>query len=257
MRMKKLFAIVVVLIAVVSMLAGCRSASTDNASDTKKKYVIVTEIAYPPFVFTNANQELVGIDVEIFDAIAKDQGIEYEFNTLSFSASMVAVQSGQADGIICATTITDARKKMFDFSDPYYDSKVAMGVAKGANMKSFEDLRGKKVAVKTGTNAADYAKSLAKDFDFNVVDFEDSAPMYQDVITGNTAACFEDYPVIAYNIQQGMELEISEWAQGGGAQYGFAVAKGRNKELIEMFNAGLANIKEDGTYQKVIDKYLK
>ena len=62
------------------------------------------------------------------------------------------------------------------------------------DIKSFEDLAGKKVAVKTATNGADFAKSIADQYGFTVVEFKDSPTMYQDVIAGNTAACFEDYP---------------------------------------------------------------
>ena len=81
--------------------------------------------------------------------------------------------------------------------------------------------------------------------------------MYQDVIAGNTAACFEDYPVMAYNIQQGAGLEMPEGMTAAGTQYGFAVAKGQNAELLEKFNAGLANIIENGKFQEIVDTYTK
>ena len=154
-------------------------------------------------------------------------------------------------------SITDERKQSFDFSEPYFDADVTMAVAKGSDIKSYEDLAGKTVAVKTATNGADFAKSIADEYGFTVVEFKDSPTMYQDVIAGNTAACFEDYPVMAYNIQQGAELEMPEGATAAGTQYGFAVAKGQNAELLEKFNAGFANIKENGKFQEIVDTYTK
>lgn len=260
MNFKKLFVSAAAFAAAASMLAGCGStATTDNANGESgsKKYVVATDTAFPPFEFTDANQDFVGIDVELLDAIAKDQGFEYELNSLGFDAALAAVQSGQADGVIAGASITDERKEIFDFSDPYYEADVTMAVAPGSDIKTFEDLKDKNVAVKTGTNGADYAKSIATDLNLTLTEFKDSPTMYQDVITGNTVACFEDYPVMAYNVQQGAQLEIPEGALAAGSEYGFAVAKGKNAELIEMFNTGLANIKENGTYQEIIDKYTK
>ena len=85
-------------------------------------------------------------------------------------------------------SITDERKETFDFSDPYFDADVTMAVAAGSGITSYEDLAGKTVAVKTATNGADYAKSIADQYGFTVVEFKDSPTMYQDVIAGNTAA---------------------------------------------------------------------
>ncbi|MCI5712995.1 MAG: transporter substrate-binding domain-containing protein, partial [Lachnospiraceae bacterium] len=99
---------------------------TDAAKkDTSgKKYVIATDTVFAPFEFTNAEGDFVGIDVDILDAIAKDQGFEYELQSLGFDAALVAVQSGQADGVIAGMSITDERKETFDFSEAYYDADV-------------------------------------------------------------------------------------------------------------------------------------
>ena len=154
-------------------------------------------------------------------------------------------------------SITDERKQTFDFSEPYFDADVTMAVAAGSDIKSYEDLAGQKVAVKTATNGATYAKSIADEYGFTVVEFKDSPTMYQDVIAGNTVACFEDEPVMAYNIQQGAQMEMPEGMTAAGTQYGFAVAKGQNAELLEKFSTGLANIIENGKYQEIVDSYTK
>ena len=275
---KRMMAICLTLGMTASMLAGCGSSTGNDSSNTSsaakeetsatesgntassasgKKYVIATDTVFAPFEFTDESGAFVGIDVDLLDAIAKDQGFEYELQSLGFDAALVAVQSGQADGVIAGMSITDERKETFDFSDAYYDADVTMAVAAGSSIASYDDLNGKKVAVKTATNGSDYAKSIADQYGFDIVEFKDSPTMYQDVITGNTVACFEDYPVMAYNIKQGAGMEMPEGTTAAGSSYGFAVQKGQNAELLEMLNKGLADIKANGTYQEIVDKYTK
>ncbi|MDY4082544.1 MAG: transporter substrate-binding domain-containing protein [Candidatus Metalachnospira sp.] len=266
---KKLLSLSLVAVMALGVLAGCSSSGSTEKEGEKQetegegteaageKYIIATDTVFPPFEFTNEEGNFVGIDVDIINAIAEDQGIEVEIQSLGFDAALLAVQSGQADGVIAGMSITDERKQTFDFSEPYFDADVTMAVAAGSEIKSYEDLAGKTVAVKTATNGAAYAKSIADEYGFTVVEFKDSPTMYQDVIAGNTAACFEDYPVMAYNIQQGAGLEMPEGMTAAGTQYGFAVAKGQNAELLEKFNAGLANIIENGKFQEIVDTYTK
>ena len=118
------------------------------------------------------------------------------------------------------------------------------------------DLKGKKVAAKTGTQGADCAESLKDKYGFDITYFDDSATMYQDVKTGNTVACFEDQPVMAYGVSQGNGLEIvAEEKDNFSTPYGFAVLKGQNADLLKMFNEGLKNIKANGTYDEIFAKY--
>ena len=212
---------------------------------------------FAPFEFNDASNNFVGIDVDLLAAIAEDQGFTYELQPLGFDAALLAVESGQADGVIAGMSITEERKEKFDFSDSYYDAGVTMAVAKGSEIASYEDLSGQKVAVKTGTNGSAFAKSIAEEYGFEIVEFSDSPTMYQDVITGNTVACFEDYPVMAYNIQQGAGMEMPGDVNESQTPYGFAVKKGENAELLAMFQAGLKNIKENGKYDEIVATYTK
>ena len=94
-----------------------------------------------------------------------------------------------------------------------------------------------------------------KDFNFEIKYFKDSPKMYEDVKTGNTVACFEDYPVLGYGISQGNGLKlIGDMEQG--SSYGFAVLKGKNTELLNAFDAGLKNIKKNGKYDEILAKYI-
>ncbi len=231
--------------------------AAENAGGEGKTYIIATDTVFAPFEFNDASNKFVGIDVDLLAAIAEDQGFTYELQPLGFDAALLAVESGQADGVIAGMSITEERKEKFDFSDSYYDAGVTMAVAKGSEVASFEDLSGKTVAVKTGTNGSAFAKSIAEEYGFEIVEFSDSPTMYQDVITGNTVACFEDYPVMAYNIQQGAGMEMPGDVNESQTPYGFAVKKGENAELLSMFQAGLANIKENGKYDEIISTYTK
>lgn len=263
---KKLLSVVLCVATVAVMFAGCGASkddtgasanSTEKHSSGSKTYIIATDTTFAPFEFTNSNGKFVGIDVDILSAVAKDQGFKYKLNSLGFDAALAALESKQADGMIAGMSVTDERKKTYDFSDTYYDADVTMAVAKDSDIKTYDDLKGKKVAVKTGTNGSIYAKSIKDKYGFDLVEFKDSPTMYQDVALGNTVACFEDYPVMAYNIKQGAAMKIPDGVNAAGSSYAFAVLKGENKELMDMFNKGLADIKADGTYQKIIDSYTK
>ena len=262
LKMWKKAASVMLASAMVVSLAACGSSSnkaessSEGGSASDKTYIIATDTTFAPFEFTNDKNEFVGIDVDILAAIAKDQGFKYDLQSLGFDAAVAALESGQADGTIAGMSITEERQKKYDFSEAYYDSYVCMAVKKGSNIKGYEDLKGKKVAAKTGTQGADCAESLKDKYGFDITYFDDSATMYQDVKTGNTVACFEDQPVMAYGVSQGNGLEIvAEEKDNFSTPYGFAVLKGQNADLLKMFNEGLKNIKANGTYDEIVAKY--
>ena len=253
--MKKTFSIVFVLLLAIGMMAGCAGGSEDAAPEAKV-YKIATDTTFAPFEFQNEAGDYVGIDIDILAAVAEDQGFEYELSPLGFSAAVAALESNQADAVIAGMSITEERQQKYDFSDPYYDSGVVMAVsASDTSIMSYEDLAGKKVAVKTGTEGATFAESIMGTYGFELVYFDESPFMYEDVKTGNSAACFEDYPVMGYGISQGNGLKMVTDMEKG-SSYGFAVMKGQNTELLEMFNAGLANIIESGKYQEILDTYI-
>lgn len=232
----------------------------EQATETEgevKTYKIATDTTFAPFEFQDENGEFVGIDMDLLNAIAEDQGFKVDLKVLGFNAAVQALEAGQADGVIAGMSITDERKLKFDFSDPYFDSGVVMGIAQdNGEVTSYEDLKGKKVAVKTGTEGYTFAESIADECDFELVTFDDSNAMYQDVMIGNTVACFEDYPVLGYAITQGVGLKIVTEMESGNS-YGLAVGKDKNAELLQMFNDGLKNLKENGKYQEILDTYIQ
>ena len=254
LRKKSLFTIMTALL--LTVIFTILLPTVASAQETDKTYIIGTDITFAPFEYKDADGEYKGIDVDLLDAIAKDQGFNYELRPLGFSAALQALETNQVDGMIAGMSITPERQDSFDFSEPYFESGVVMAVsADNDDITSYEDLEGKIVAIKVGTTGAAFAESIQEEYGFDVNTFEDSANMYEDVQTGNSDAAFEDYPVMAYAIQSGLKLKIPTDPEPGD-NYGFAVNKGQNAELLEMFNNGLINIRANGTYDDILDTYL-
>lgn len=232
------------------------AAGTDAAAPAAgKKYVINTDTTFAPFEFENDKGEMVGIDLDILKAIAEDQGFGYEVIPVGFSAAVTALEAGECDGVIAGMSITDERAAKYDFSEPYYDSGVGMAVLQGSDITTYDQLKGQNVAAKIGTEGCTFAESIADQYGFEVTQFESSSDMYQAVLGGEAVACFEDYPVIGYEISRGLGLTLPTPMEKG-SSYGFATLKGANPELVEMFNKGLENIKADGTYDKILSTYI-
>ncbi|MBE6825088.1 MAG: transporter substrate-binding domain-containing protein [Ruminococcaceae bacterium] len=250
--MKKFFALVLAILMVASLAACNGTSNTDG-----KTYVIYSDNAFAPFEYLDeASGEYVGLDMDIFAAIAEDQGFAYEMHNEGFDASMGAVQSGQADGMIAGMTITDERRESYDFAEGYFEDGQVLVVKNGSDIKDFDDLDGKTIACKTSTVGGEYAESIKDEYGFTINYYEGSNEMYQAVVTGADAACIEDFSVIGWAINsEDLPLTIVTEDPFNNSFYGFAVKKGTNPELIEMFNAGLANIKENGTYDELLAKY--
>ncbi|MCD7745946.1 MAG: transporter substrate-binding domain-containing protein [Lachnospiraceae bacterium] len=240
-----------------AMVAGCMTVPV-AAEEESKVWVIATDTVFKPFEYTNDDGEFVGIDVDILAAIAEDQGFEYELNSLGWDSAIAACQAGQADGMIAGASITDERKESgWTFSDGYYNATQSMTVAADSEIAGFEDLSGQTVGVKTGTQGASYAESLQEEYGFEITYYEDSPTMYQAVLGGQVVACFEDTPIMAASIQDGdLALTILYDTENEGSPYGFAIFSEDSQELLDMFNAGLADIVADGTYAEIIANYL-
>lgn len=234
------------------------AAATEAPAASGKKWVIASDTVFKPFEYTDASGNFVGIDVDIVAAIAADQGFAYEIKSLGWDAAIAACQAGQADGMIAGASITEERKANgWLFSDGYYTATQSMTVAADSDITGFDGLKGKDVAVKTGTQGAAYAETLKDEYGFNLVYFEDSPTMYQAVLGGQCVACFEDTPIMQATIKDnGLALKCLEDTANAGGDYGFAIFNADNQELLDMFNKGLANIKANGTYDQILAKYL-
>ena len=242
----------IVAIALCAALLLCVSAAFSE------DYAIATDTAFRPFEYTDESGVLVGIDVELLAAIAQDQGFTYSIEPLGWDASIAACQAGMKDGMIAGASITEERLASgWIFSDAYFNATQSMAIAQGTPIKSFEDLRGHSVAVKAGTLSKDYADSLSEQYGFTVVTYGSSLAVYMAVTGGECAACFDDTPALEDYIQNGgIFLELVDGTANTGTDYGFVVFNPDKQDLVDKFNAGLANIKASGKYDEILAKYL-
>lgn len=259
--MKKSFAIISMSLLIILGTAGCGNSTskTSSASEQKssKTYVIATDATYAPFEFSKDNT-YVGIDIDLLDAISKTEGFTYKLSPMDFKGIIPALQANQIDGAIAGMSITEERKKVLDFSEGYFESGLSAVVKDGGKVKSLADLNGKVFAVKKGTAGAKYAEDNKDKLGASIKYFNDTPSMFQEVKNGNADVTFEDYPVIAYMISvdtnSGLSIAGDKITK---ADYGFAVKKGQNKELVDMFNDGLKKLKANGEYDKIVAKYIK
>ncbi|MGM0124051.1 amino acid ABC transporter amino acid-binding/permease [Enterococcus sp. AZ194] len=223
----------------------------------KEQYVIASDSAFAPFEFEDSDGEYKGIDVDLIKRIAELQGFNVKFNFIGFSSAVQSVDAGQADAMIAGMTITEERQENFDFSEPYFQSGIQIAVKEGADsIKSYDDLKGKTVGAKVGTESADFLTDNEEKYGYTIKFFDAADQLYEGLNTGSLDAMMDDYPVIGYAISQKQKLETPIEREAGGS-YGFAVKKGQNSELIDMFNEGLKELKRTGEYDKIVNKYIE
>lgn len=233
-------------------LSGDASA---KATPVKSSYKIVMDSSFAPFEYQNDSGKYEGIDVDLIKAIAKQQGFNIEISNPGFDAALNAVQTGQADGVMAGMSITDARKEIFDFSDAYYTSNILLAVKKESSVKSYDDLSGKTVGAKNGTSSYTWLSEHAAQYGYTLRAFDEASTMYDSLNSGSIEALMDDEAVLRYAIKQGRNFDTPIDGEKSG-EYGFAVNKGANPELLEMFNNGLAALVKSGEYDKIVSKYL-
>lgn len=265
-QMKK-FSLISLLFAFVLLLAACGNStekpagneSGESAETTAEKIVVGVDTTYPPFEYENEKGEYVGIDIDLIKAIAEDQGFEIELKPMDFKGIIPALLADQLDVAIAGMSITDERKEKVDFSEPYFEAGLSLVVAEGnKDIAKAEDVKDKIIAVKKGTTGADKAQELGDQYGAKEVRlFDDSPSMFQEVSNGNADVLLEDYPVIAYAISQKEALGLQIVGDRlNGDNYGIAVKKGENQELLQKINAGLKNLKGSGKYDEIVNTYL-
>lgn len=260
--MKK-FSLIFLLLSLMLIIAACGSddAADDNSGDGGSgsegdTYTVGIDTTYPPFEFEE-NGEYTGIDIDLITAIAENQGFEIEFSAMDFGGIIPALQAGQLDVAIAGMSITDERKEVVDFSDPYFEAGISLVVsADNTEIEALEDLKDKTVVVKSGTTGAEFARENQDKYGYEITQLDDSPAMFQEVSNGNADVLFEDYPVIAYAIAES-ELDLKIVGERlTGDNYGIAVLKGENAELLEQINTGLQELRDNGEYDEILNKYI-
>jgi len=252
--MKRSLAVLLVVVSLVGLvLSGCTATSTG----TTKKYVIATDAAWPPMEFVDANKNVVGFDIDLMNAIAKEQGFEVEFRNTAWDGIFAGLESGGYDAILSSVTITDERKQIYDFSDPYMNAGQAIVVTVDNTAISSEaDLEGKAVGAQIGTTGAfaiaEIAGTTLKEYD--TVDLA-----FLDLINGNVVAVVCDTPVAADYALASAEYKGKVKIVGEPLTeefYGLTVRKGESQDLVKAFNEGLKKLKENGTYDSLYSKWI-
>lgn len=256
MKKRTLLSAMIISVLSLGLFAGCGSSDASKDEDGKK-YTIACDAKYAPFSFEE-DGKYKGIDVEILDAIAKVEGFEYELKPMDFSAIIPGLTANQLDGAIAGMSITDERKQSLDFSDGYFESGLSIVVnAKNTDINGEADLKDKSAAIKKGTAGSQFAEDNKEKYNLKLNYFDDSPTMFLDVENGNSDFLIEDYPVIAYKIKASGDSKLRIAGDKlTTADYGFAVNKGKNSELLQKFNDGLKKIKENGEYDKIIGEYV-
>ena len=267
MKMKKLAAVALTVVMAVSMLAGCGSSSNDNkkaesntsaAGTTTLKtakdgvLTMATNATFPPYEYYEGN-DVVGIDADIAQAIADKLGLKLEIQDMEFNSIITAVQSGKADLGLAGMTVTDERKQSVDFSDSYATGIQSVIVKTGSPIKSIDDLKGKKIGVQLATTGDIYAKD---DFgEDNVEEYNKGADAVMALTSGKIdAVIIDNQPAKSFvETTDGLQILDTDYVQ---EDYAAAIAKG-NDALLNAVNGALKELKEDGTIQKILDKYIK
>lgn len=256
---KKILSIVLSATLSLGLLTACENEQKNlNGSVSEKHYIVATDKGFSPFEFEDKSGDIVGIDMDILRAISVDQGFTYELHYIGWDAAIAECQAGQADGMIAGASITEERKNTgWIFSDGYYEATQGMAVEVNSDIASIQDLAGKTVVVKNGTMSDTYATQLSEEIGFTVVRVSTSPDMYQQVMGGQADACFDDTPILKYSIKIGeLSMKYIDGSENEPALYGFAIFDANKQELVDSFNNGLKNIKENGIYDEIISKYL-
>lgn len=248
---QSLFAVFLLAIFSTLLFAGC-SSSNDKGSiaaiKKKGKIVVGTASGYYPFEMVDKQGVLVGYDIDVAKALAKELGVEVEFQNYAFSGLIPALQSNKVDIVIAGMTITDKRKEAVDFSDPYFASGQALLVNKKyPNVKTWQDLDkpGNVIAVSMGTTAEQTAATMFKNA--AVKKFEGSALAGLEVLNGKATAVVHEVPWVAIYNKQNPDTTYPVLETFTTENLGIATNKG-NPEMVEFLNKFLKKYKESPEY---------
>ena len=233
-------------------LVGCGS---DKAAKQDKVLKVAAGPDFAPFAFTEEkSKEYVGFEMDLIKAIAKQMGTKAEISNISFDGLIPALLANNVDLAISGVTITPERQQKVDFSQAYYRSGLSIMVRTENNeIKSFKDLAGKKVAVQIGTSSATAAKNIpnATVREFNLV-----PEVVMELQNKGVDAVINDLPVNQYYIKTANNKELKIVGSILEAEdYGIALDK-KNTEVQKKLNAALAELKKNGEYDKIYEKWF-
>ncbi|SDW16922.1 transporter substrate-binding domain-containing protein [Marinobacter mobilis] len=217
---------------------------------------VVTDPSFVPFEMMDPDSgQMTGFDIDILTEIASRAGFDYQLTTRDFNDIIPSLQAGTADIAIAGITITGERQAIIDFSQPYYDSGLRILVRKDDDqIAGLEDLNGLRVGAKIGSTGYDFLLSSLNDHS-GVAAYPGSADMYNALISDTVDAVVFDAPSVGFfarNQGKGQVKTVGPLYQS--QQYGIAFRK--DSEWVDRVNAALEEIRNDGTYQAVYEKWF-
>ena len=246
-----IIALVVIVGFVALSLGGCQRAAEEVTA-----FTCATDATWPPMEMVNENKDIVGFDIDFFNAVAEEAGFKVEFKSTAWDGIFAGIAAGKYDAIISSVTITDERKKTMSFSDPYINAGQVLIVPKESDAVMIADLAGESVGAQIGTTGA---REIGKSEGVELKSYDEIGLAFEDMAVGRIAGVVCDTPVAAqYALQQ---AEYKEKFKIVGdvlttEYYGIVVQKG-NQELLGLINKGIKAVQEKGIDKQLEDKWLR
>lgn len=219
---------------------------------TAGKLTAGSDTAFPPFEFADEQGNYVGFDIDISTALAKKMGLELEVLPTAWDGIIPALVGERFDMIMSAMTITDERKEQIDFTDPYVEADIAITTPTDAPIENADGLEGKVVGVQVDTTGQFEVEEIEGVKEIKKYDTILSA--FQDLYIGRVDAVVNDEPVNAYIIKDRPEYENTGVIETEDV-YGYGIKK-ENTQLVEALNKALAEIKDEGLYDMIFQKWF-
>ena len=243
--------------------AGSGDAAGDSGSASfttveEGKLHMSTNAAFPPYEMTTDAGGFEGIDVEVADAIARKLGLELVVDDMGFDAALTAVQTGQSDIAMAGITVTDDRLEVMDFSDSYATGIQVVIVKEDSPIQTVDDLaNAEMIGCQKATTGYIYCSDTPENGGYgedHVTAFDTGALAVMALVNGQVdAVVIDNEPAKAF-VAENPSLEILD-TEFAVEDYAIGFAKG-NTALLEAVNAAMAELKADGTFQDIVDKYI-
>lgn len=241
-------------------VTSVKNQSAAEKIDRNKVWLVSTEATYAPFEFRDELGYVIGFDADLIEAIAKDQGMEVKILPRQWTGIFDTLNDGSRDLIAAAVGITPKRRESYLFSDAYMDvTDIAIYKDKDLDINSLEDLKNFKVAFLTGASFAETIKGITSDPD-NLLPTDTQYLAFKAMLNGTADVAVGPAPVLLYYAKNNSNLgpfKTMEYTPGnvGPSQIAFVFKKG-NTELAQKVNAGLKNVRENGTYDLIYNKWM-
>jgi polar amino acid transport system substrate-binding protein len=246
----KIISVVLVAMMMVASLAGCGSSSS-----SKETLVVGTNAAFPPFEYIGDDGNPDGFDVALIKAIGEKIGMDVQIQDMEFD-SLVSSIGGKIDVAIAGMTVTEERQKTVDFSDPYYEAVQAVIVPKGSAIATADDLKNCKIGVQLGTTGEFIADEIEG---AEISAYNKAVDAVNDLNNGRVDCVIVDKnPAEVFGAQFPDQVDVIPGTNFDfePENYAIALPKG-NTELAEKINTALKELKEDGTYDALVKKYIE